>query len=516
MPNTLAYIVLFSWPAVVWLLFRLRPPAEALAWAVIGGYLMIPTRVGVDFPMIPTLDKDLIPSLAAGLFIIGAIKREKVQAAFASRRGAKNENGPELARIQSQGGIAIKLLIGLIVVSPFLTGITNGEPLTYGTANLPGIRIYDSFSMVLSSLVMILPFLLARRYLATPKAHAVLLMVLVLAGLLYSLPALFEVRMSPQLNVWVYGFFPHSFAQQIRDGGFRPVVFLLHGLRVSLFFALTVFAALATWRTRQGQARAGYLAAALWLLMTLVLSKSLGALATTLLLIPVALLVKVRGQLFVSALVAAIILSYPMLRGASLIPVDTVHELAQSISEERAISLQTRLINEDRLLAKANLKPAFGWGGWGRSRVFDTETGQDISTVDGYWVILIGVNGWLGYLALFGLQTLPIFLLSRNWQKLQISLATSGLAIVLVVNLVDLIPNSGITPVTWLIAGALAGRCELSPVLATLAKAPVGRRKRAAVEEEPQAASQSEDAGSPARPTTSRRPVRRYSRDLKN
>ena len=65
--------------------------------------------------------------------------------------------------------------------------------------------------------------------------------------------------------------------------------------------------------------------------------------------------------------VAVIVMFYPMLRGAGWIPVDTVYNMALSISEERAASLKFRLDNEDALLTHANQKPLAGWGSWGRS-----------------------------------------------------------------------------------------------------------------------------------------------------
>lgn len=55
---------------------------------------------------------------------------------------------------------------------------------------------------------------------------------LVIAGLIYTVPMLYEIRMSPQLHTIFYGYFPHSFGQQARGGGFRPVVFMGHGLLV--------------------------------------------------------------------------------------------------------------------------------------------------------------------------------------------------------------------------------------------------------------------------------------------
>src|SRR5699024_3988850 len=63
-----------------------------------------------------------------------------------------------------------------------------------------------------------------------------------------------------------------------------------------------------------------------------------------------------------------------------------VNQIAHSISDRRADSLQTRLTNEDRLSAKALQRPVFGWGGWGRNRVYN-KYGKDISITDGMWII---------------------------------------------------------------------------------------------------------------------------------
>src|SRR5262249_41129920 len=82
-----------------------------------------------------------------------------------------------------------------------------------------------------------------------------ILRVLVIAGLAYSPLMLFEIRMSPQLHILFYGYLPHKFIQTVRGEGFRPVVFLGHGLLVA-FFAMTSFvAAAAFWRTRTRIAR---------------------------------------------------------------------------------------------------------------------------------------------------------------------------------------------------------------------------------------------------------------------
>jgi hypothetical protein len=56
--------------------------------------------------------------------------------------------------------------------------------------------------------------------------------------------------------------------------------------------------------------------------------------------------------------------------------------------------------------------------------------------------------------------TLPTILLGFKGKHLQLSLATSGLTLVLCVSLIDLVPNATISPLTWLIAGSMMGRFQ--------------------------------------------------------
>jgi hypothetical protein len=114
---------------------------------------------------------------------------------------------------------------------------------------LPGVGHYDALSAVVGQFLFLLPFFLGRQFLRHAEDSAETLRVLIVAGLIYSLPMLFEIRMSPQLHTWIYGYFPHSFGQQMREGGFRPVVFLGHGLLVAFFIMTAAVAAASFWRT---------------------------------------------------------------------------------------------------------------------------------------------------------------------------------------------------------------------------------------------------------------------------
>ena len=82
-------------------------------------------------------------------------------------------------------------------------------------------------------------------------------------------------------------------------------------------------------------------------------------------------------------------------------------DAANSISEERAESLRVRFDNEQQLLERASQRFLFGWGRWGRSRIYD-EYGKDISLTDGRWVITLGQFGVLGFLAEFGLLAFTV------------------------------------------------------------------------------------------------------------
>ncbi len=460
MPPQLAFMI---WPVVVMILFRTLRFRVAMIWSIIGGYLLLPPKIYFNFPVLPSIDKFFVASAAtllASLFTLRGMTSRTP-----ARRALKTAD-PEAASFRPgwipQDNIIRALLI-LTVLGAMMTALTNGDPLSYGPRRLPGLRPYDGFSSILTALAWLLPFFMARKFLATPESHRLLLLSLGIAGLLYSLPALYEVRMSPQLNRIVYGYFPGSWVQYIRDGGFRPLVFLVHGLRLGIFFTVAILSSIAYFRSGRNDKRWLLVLAALWIFATLAVSKTLGAFLIATLLIPVALFAGVRLQLLAAAILAAIVLTFPVVRGTGFFPVKPLTSFAQGISPARAQSLAFRFRNEDILLEKARQRPAFGWGGWGRARVYN-QNGRDISITDGRWVIVIGRFGWAGYLGEFGLLTIPIILMALRRRKYAITLASSGLGLALAANLADLIPNSGLTPVTLLMAGALVGRLELKRV----------------------------------------------------
>ena len=100
---------------------------------------------------------------------------------------------------------------------------------------------------------------------------------IVLAGLLYSALIVFEIRMSPQLHKWVYGFFPHTWGQQVRYGGFRPVVFLGHGLWVSMFTVIVIGAAVTLSKLKIKLSKPSNIIVIIYLVLLLIFSKGFGS-----------------------------------------------------------------------------------------------------------------------------------------------------------------------------------------------------------------------------------------------
>jgi hypothetical protein len=180
-------------------------------------------------------------------------------------------------------------------------------------------------------------------------------------------------------------------------------------------------------------------------------------------LMPLVRFAKPQSQLRVALVLVAIALLYPTLRAADLFPTHSLLDAATSASADRAQSLHFRFENEDQLLAHAWERFWFGWGRFGRNRVYDDESGEDVSVTDGRWIITMGQFGFVGFLGEFGLLALSVIAAAsalKYAQSVPDQVYVSALALIVAVNVIDLLPNSSISPWTWLLAGALLGRAE--------------------------------------------------------
>lgn len=457
--SLIANISLVLWPLIVFILFRRLRFEEAAFCSVLAGYLLLPNKFGLNLPLLPLLDKFSIPAIAAIFAAMIALRQNAPSSTLPSGNFIVRNTTVLKGWVPQSKLVQLGLII--LIIGAFGTMLTNRAPVVFGPTVLKPLRPYDAFNITLAMFTALLPFFLARKFLAHPEAHRRMLAILVIAGLAYSLLALIEVRISPQLHRMLYGVHPHSWVQTMRGGGFRPTVFLNHGLLVGLFFAMTIVAAVAYVRCGEASVFWKRMAIVGWLCLTLVLVKSLGALAITMLIAPLVLFLNKRLLLLAAGVIIVLFLCYPALRTSGLVPLDQIIAGFAKIDQARANSLGARLGNEDLLLSRFADKPIFGWGGWGRGRFYD-EFGRDLTIIDGAWINDLNQTGWVGYLAKYGLMTGAVLILAFARRSDEIDMATVGLCMVLAANIIDLVPNGGITPITWLISGALFGRLELS------------------------------------------------------
>ncbi|KRR27881.1 hypothetical protein CQ14_08565 [Bradyrhizobium lablabi] len=455
--NWFATVVIFAWPAVSFALYRTRPFSEATLWTILGALLLLPSNVSVKLEMIPAFDKNTIPNLCVAVACFALAQRQRV--------------------VRPHLGVAEILAVAWIV-GPVFTSVLNGDTLVYGPTILPGVGYYDGISALLGQLLLCLPFFVGRVALQRSADTEAILRVLLIAGLLYSVLMLFEIRMSPVLSSWVYDYFPSGFVSEMRYGGFRPVVFMKNGLAAAFFIMTAFLAAVAFWRLKTGIIRsfppAGVSA---YLAVVIILCKSAGALIYAGCIGFFVRWSKPKTQVRIAVVIVTIGIFYPVLRMTNYFPTSALLETAMVFNRERAESLQVRFDQEQQLLAHASQRFLFGWGRYGRNRVYEENFGKDISITDGAWIQVLGQFGIIGFAAQFGLLALPVFRAMSAFRFVgsardRVSLAV--LALIVALNLIEQIPNSSMSSWNWLLAGALLGRAEYLKAVASSPRKPVG------------------------------------------
>ncbi|MEO1196940.1 MAG: hypothetical protein AAFX45_12310 [Pseudomonadota bacterium] len=516
----MANFVLFSWPVIAIAIFGFFGRERGVIWSVVIGYLFLPEVVTIPLSGLPDYNKQLAISLGvvlgAALYHqkasfpvklvlppprdlpgeieqiwkdrlgLETVSRDQSFAQLGGTGALTRVTVRDMIKIGVDAKIARKLydgatirdlvkvlpldgprrlgapgltvisytLIGLLVFATVMTMLTNGDALVAPLSVRPGLSIRDVISLTAEPVIVMVPFIFALNYLRGRSAQMEVGKAIVLIGVFYAGLAAFEARMSPQLNVWVYGFFQHSWAQHLRDG-FRPIVFLSHGLTVGFFLLMCVMMAFAMFRHTADKSRLLYLLAALWVLAVLAISRNLGALILGMVFIPLALLLPRYIQIRLTVLITGFFLVYPAVWQAQILPVERFTEVIAVISEDRASSFAFRFQNEAEILARAAERPIWGWGGWDRWRVFDDQ-GRDTTIADGIWIITLGERGWVGYVCFFLILTLPIFFLTRAARRKEPSHIIPIMALIMAANLLYMIPNSTLTPLTWLIMGTIA------------------------------------------------------------
>ncbi len=109
--NILAQLALILWVPISLGLFAVLRPAPAAAVCLLGANILLPVRIGFDFPGLPLLDAERIAGLSA---ILGCLIFHPD-----SLRGKRP-------------GLGLEALVGVLALEAFVTALTNRDPVSRG------------------------------------------------------------------------------------------------------------------------------------------------------------------------------------------------------------------------------------------------------------------------------------------------------------------------------------------------------------------------------------------------
>ena len=425
-------LMMFGWiPLVLKLFQRLKPHHAAIAGFLLA-WMFLP-QYDYELPGLPNYSK-----VSAGSYGI--------------LLGTWVFNRAAFSRIKFH---PLDLPVALWCVSAFCSSVSNG------------LGAWDGMSAMLGKItVWGIPYFIGRLYFDTTESLRDLCLGIFLGALIYVPFCLFETVMSPRLHKIIYGWHPHKFGQTKRGGGWRPVVFMEHGLMNSMWMAAGSLAGLRLLASKNLGKRLPVIPissalAVTIVVVTFILCKSMGAF----LLMIFGLTAIVMATRFRLSWLIMIILIFPSFymvsRGTGMWDAENLLEvIRQNTSEERTGSMEFRIKNENMLSEKAREHLIFGWGGWKRSYVRN-DAGETISIPDGLWILAYGQNGLFGLTALTLTLLLPQILFLRKfpiktWREPAVA-ALVPLSVLLGLFMLDNLLNNMFNPVMLLSAGGLTG-----------------------------------------------------------
>jgi hypothetical protein len=475
----LAHVVLFAWIIIIPLLFTRMDRRRAVLIALVAGWLFLP-----ELQMFASWGEVPAPYGSPPIFLTktNAICYGLIIAILFF----------DAARLRTFRFRWFDFPILMWCAAPLLSTTSNDLKIT--------ITIMETIRQVLTWGV---PYFVGRLYFADLEGIRVLSIGFLVGAIAYVPFCLAEIKLSPQLHFYLWGFHQHDPMQSARGSLWRPMVFLEHGLAVGIWMGGMTLVAFWMWWTRAldevkwipGLKPLPLSAVLIVMLATCVLMGSAGALALGLVgagilvtsrFVPVPL--ALAGLMLVSPLYCwgrtsaaaaqptgylnssrqaeeLAILDRRMMEkplfGFSSMTGTGLHDLLESLfSKERADSFMTRLVMEDRLMEKGLERPLLGWGGEGRARVTDP-SGRDIIIADGLWIIVFGDRGYFGVTALILVLLVPTARLmwvypQRFWSHPLLAPA-AALAVVQVLMLIDDLSNAMFNMLFIVANGAISG-----------------------------------------------------------
>ena len=245
MGTNLTQIVLIGCIPCILLLFAIKTARQAFMISIVASWLIIPS-VGFALHGLPDYTKWTAPTLACLMGIV----------LFDSGR---------LMKFRPHW---YDLPVFFLCMGNIPTSLDNG------------LGLYDGISgALLKSFQWLFPYFFGRLYLNDLDGMRAYGRAMLIGGMAYILPCLWEIRVSPQLQYNFYGVNPGGWDLARFGLGFRPVVFMSTGIETSLWMA--VCALVGYWLWFSGSIKTVFGVRFIWplavLFGTAVLCKSVGA-----------------------------------------------------------------------------------------------------------------------------------------------------------------------------------------------------------------------------------------------
>lgn len=414
---------------------------KAAATCMIVPWMFGPNVCRIDLPLLPGFEKH-------GLAAIGAVLGGAIY--YRSRlREAKPLRG-------------VDLFIILLVIGRFGSYAVNREVVPQGPNMAPGLSLQDAAYYSIESLVSCwLPLLVGRAFVRSRTEGIRMLQLFALATLVQIPLVLFELRMGPNLHDRIYGYDVfRAFGQSIRDGGYRPKLFVGHGLTVGMVMMTGTLSAFALKKLGQRSLAKLPMTVVVWLLLAIcVVVKAKSPLTYTMLGIGLVMVMSPKLQVRAAAVFASLVFFYAYIHVTQQFPRDEIMARLQVFGADRVQSMGFRFDNELVLVERAVEKMAFGWGGYGRERIFAPD-GKDLTIQDGQWIIVLGQQGVVGLIAFFGTLFGPIFVAAMRMSKIRNIKDQRIIAVTALITgfySFNMIPNNFVPNLPFFFAGAVLG-----------------------------------------------------------
>jgi tetratricopeptide (TPR) repeat protein len=424
----MVFIALIGWIPLALMLFAVLPARRAMVVGAVAAWLLLPP-VAIDLQGLPPLSKATVATVG---ILLGTLVFD------VSRFLAFRPRWFDLPML-------------LFCLCPYASSISNG------------LGDYDGMAAAYRQIVLwLLPYLIGRLYLTDADGFRELAMGMIVGSLCMIPFCLLEMRIGAQLQRLIYGM---GAFEGMRYGLYRPALFL-NGLELGLWLNATTL--MAWWLRRCGLFKRlwGLSAGSVVLILVIssILFRATGAtvlIATGFFALWFCTKIKTKWVMWGLVVIAP---TYYYVRITNLwTGRDAVELIRTHFSEERAQSLEARLWEDDLLIARGLKRPAFGWGGYNRSRIMDDDSGnlnpRMLPAVDALWTIVFGTTGYTGLVTMTIALTLPVVLfLVRfpvgRWDHPDLA-AVTVFAMILTLFLLDSLFNAMLNAIYLIAAGGL-------------------------------------------------------------